>query len=205
MFIPNIKNDRKALFFPASIIHIFVLQMKRAAVILILGIFLFNLGGYFVAFKALEYQAKKEIKSRIKNGIPEKELIRIEIDEANSSELMWIKVNKEFIYLGEMYDIVRSEVENSGSVYYCIPDKQEKKLFAHIEDHIRQFISDNKPLKNKTTKELKNHVLKVYFTPVSIDFPFPDVSEFQFGLIKFSYQSVPENNSCPPPEKTFHS
>ncbi|MDQ3047741.1 MAG: hypothetical protein M3R27_09355 [Bacteroidota bacterium] len=179
--------------------------MKKAAVILLLGIFLFNLGGYFVAFKALEFQAKKEIKAQIKNGIPENEMIRIVINSSNSSELDWIKSDKEFRYKGEMYDIVRIEIKNSGTEYFCIQDKQEKILFANLEDHIRQHISDNKPLKNKTAKELKDHVLKVYSSEIKIALPLPGVSEFHYGFSKIRFQSVALSIFCPPPEKKFRT
>lgn len=125
--------------------------------------------GYFPVFVFQQNLAKKEIKQRLKQSVPEEELSIIIIDEHNSSEINWIDKN-EFTFDGKMYDIVRFEKGPDGKThYYCINDKQEKKLFANLEKHLQnnfegnsQKEKNNNPLKHLTKDYLPNSELGSY-------------------------------------------
>ena len=62
--------------------------MKKAAAIFLLGIFLFNTAGYFIAFKSVQYQIKKEIKAEIKKNINSDELTAIIIRRNKLTKLI---------------------------------------------------------------------------------------------------------------------
>lgn len=138
--------------------------MKKLAVIFLLSIFLFNTVGYYIAFKAVQYNVKREIKSEVKRGLGANELTMITINKNDLSTVEWLENGKEMRYNGELFDIVRS-AENSSSVnYYCINDKQEELLFANLDDHINRYIASDKPIKNNAAKKLVEHVVKLYFS-----------------------------------------
>ncbi|MES2593024.1 MAG: hypothetical protein V4608_14170 [Bacteroidota bacterium] len=138
--------------------------MKKISVLLLLVIFLFNTVGYFIAFKAVQYQVKKEIKSEIKQGLQLSEFTVITIDKDQLKQIDWVENGKEMYYKGELYDIVKSSENITSITFHCINDKQEKKLFAHLDEHINNHIASNKPLKNGTSKKLTDHIIKLYFS-----------------------------------------
>lgn len=174
--------------------------MKKAIALFLLSIFLFNTVGYFIAFKVFQYQIQKEIKAEIKQQLNPSDLTTIFIDKNHLEQIEWVKEGKEMYYKGELYDVVRS-TENSTSVtYHCINDKQEKSLFANLHEHINQYISGNKSLKNHTAKKLTNIAIKLYFsneTPFLFNAPTSTTRFFSQDLI---YTSICIEINSPPPE-----
>lgn len=174
--------------------------MKKIAAAFLLVIFLFNTAGYFIAFKAVRYQIKKEIQSEIKLGLKPSELTAITIDKGKLDKLDWLENGKEMYYKGELYDIVKSSENTTSITYYCIDDNQEESLFAHMDEHINMHIAANKPLKNENGKNLSNSVIKLYFTNAKL-ISFPVFSSnnlfFSFPLI---YNSVIIDVISPPPQ-----
>jgi len=75
--------------------------MKKAAAIFLLGIFLFNIAGYFIAFKLVQYQIKKEIKAEIKKNINSDELTAIIISKKQINKIDWLEEGKEMNYNGQ--------------------------------------------------------------------------------------------------------
>ena len=75
--------------------------MKKAAAIFLLGIFLFNTAGYFIAFKSVQYQIKKEIKAEIKKNINSDELTVIIISKKQINKIDWLEEGKEMNYNGK--------------------------------------------------------------------------------------------------------
>lgn len=75
---------------------------------------------------------KKEIKRAIKAGVPERELVVIEINPGNEHEVEWVE-DHEFRFRGSMYDVIRKVTCADAVKFYCIDDKQESALFANLE------------------------------------------------------------------------
>jgi hypothetical protein len=131
--------------------------LKRILSILLVIIVLINTVGVSVYFTTQQYFIKKEIKRKIKNAIPNNELIVI---TANEKDLDW-EDEKEFRYHENMYDIVRKTENKDGSTtYYCIDDKDEKTLFANVGK-----IMDEQ---NENESTLLKNILKCVWTISSI-------------------------------------
>lgn len=173
--------------------------MKKVAVFALLAIFLFNYVGYYVVFKTTQAIVKKEIKTKIKLGIPENELTAIEFKTSDLQNIYWVKENKEFYYNNKLFDIVKKEETSTGIKLYCIDDKQEHQLFAALDDHINQFISTNSQKSNAPSKKLNDHVVKIYF---STHYSYTHAIPFQrltFPSISSTFSSLfPEIKSPPP-------
>lgn len=104
-------------------------------------------------FKLQQLKIRREIKRQIKRGVSEDDLHVISIHPNNASDLNWQKEN-EFIYQGNMYDVVRKEVlEDATIVYHCINDKQEAQLFANLDEMVKKHMDTDSPA-NKTAKKL---------------------------------------------------
>lgn len=141
--------------------------MKKVLSILLLLIFLYNLTGYYVVFRVLQYRVRREIKYRIKQNISDDELVLISISITDDKCLTWTKPNKEFRYKEEMYDIVRQETKEDMILYYCVHDFKESKLFSDLDGHVQRHIADN-PKQRKKAENLLKKVTKDYFFQVLI-------------------------------------
>ncbi len=109
--------------------------VKKGIAILFLALYVFNLAGYYVVFKTLQYQVRSGVKTRIKESVPREELVLIALKQGREDGLQWLD-RKEFRYRGGMYDVVRSYSRNDTTFYSCVNDKQEEVLFAHLDLHV---------------------------------------------------------------------
>ncbi len=71
-------------------------------------------------------EIKNEVKHKITSALPD-EAFDVFIDPNNNSDIVWEEAGKEFFYKGEMYDVAKIK---NGNRYYCLNDKQEKKLMS---------------------------------------------------------------------------
>ena len=136
--------------------------MKKIFSILLCSIFLFNVLGYFVVFKLMQHNVRKEMKARIKRNLRDEEMEIIVIPNnkigTKESEFKYVKKN-EFIYKGNLYDIVRKKDDGKNTIFYCINDKQEEALFAGLNEHIMRNTDQNLPA-NNNSKILSKNIIK---------------------------------------------
>lgn len=110
--------------------------MKRIVACILLIVFAINLGGIYYIFKAKEYAIKKEIKTKIKQGVPKEELFTFIMNEHNEHEFEW-EHSKEFEYNGMMYDVVyRTTLEDGSIKLECVSDVQESTLFKQLDQYL---------------------------------------------------------------------
>ena len=84
-------------------------------------------------FLADQKAIQKEIKKRIKQGVPESELFEFDLNKISKDPgFSWVKSN-EFILGNEMFDIVHRK----GNLAFCINDKQEAQLFQYLDEMTR--------------------------------------------------------------------
>lgn len=122
--------------------------MRKATAILLLMVFLFEGGGYFVYFTLERAAAQREMAAFMKRLKSEDNLIRIEWNAGNAAEFNW-KHEREFRYHGVMYDVMRREQSDDGSiVLICHPDKRESAVYRSLE---------SKSKKNKPDGKLAEH------------------------------------------------
>ena len=50
------------------------------------------------------------------------------ISLSGNKEIYWEEKGKEFMFKGEMYDVVKTKTVNGKVMLYCINDKKEKAL-----------------------------------------------------------------------------
>jgi hypothetical protein len=98
--------------------------------VIILMLFLFNIGGYYLWFSIVKSNIQKEVRQEIRKGLSEKDLTLITVPVNDEKGICWIKPGKEFTYQGKMYDVVKSKISDNKRLYYCIDDIKEKKLIA---------------------------------------------------------------------------
>ena len=135
---------------------------KKIVAILLLIFFVYNYVGFFSLFLYNQYKVREEVKHKIKQQVPVKELVllKIPLKTANSH---FNKLHKtEFLYQGKMYDIVKSNVKNDTVFYYCINDTKEEELFKNLDKQIEDYINNNRTKnhnKVKIKKTINNYLL----------------------------------------------
>lgn len=98
--------------------------------------------GFVTYFEFSRHQIQKEVKTLIKKGVPEDELVHFEFSKKDYDQLKWFD-QKEFSYKGKMYDVVKSVQLNRNTVLIsCISDYQEKQLFKNLGDTVSKKLSD---------------------------------------------------------------
>jgi site-specific DNA-adenine methylase len=173
--------------------------MKKATAILLLAIILFNSTGYFVYFKIAQIEIKKEIKKEIKLHLQSEELTVIRFSNSDINTIHWIEKNKEFIYKDQMFDIVRRSSDSNETTFYCINDKQEKKLFQNLEEQVLKQIENNKNSKSDSSKKNVDNIIKTYFFEENTLTVFQRASSCFYSIIEKTYTSVDVLISSPPP------
>lgn len=173
--------------------------MKKAISIVLVSIFLFNSAGYYVFFKIAQIEIKKEIKKELKLSVNSQDLTVISFFNSEMEAIHWVEKNKEFIHNNQMYDIVRRSSTDNETTFYCINDKQEKKLFEHLEEQVLKQIENNKNSKSDSSKKNADNIVKTYFFEEPTSLIIQESSPYFYNHYNKSYTSVDVLISTPPP------
>ncbi|MGZ5242830.1 MAG: hypothetical protein ACXWEY_09150 [Bacteroidia bacterium] len=150
-------------------------------------------------FRILQLQARREIKTRIKNSVPSYELHAINATQ-NEAELHWHQEGKEFRLNGKMYDVVHVETKDGQTIYHCVDDVDEARLFAHLDDMVNENMDHDQSARGKTARNLLKHFSQVYITPQFI-FPVQIIANYQVTYIPHFENAlghIPEKLTPPP-------
>jgi hypothetical protein len=123
--------------------------MRKYISIIVLFIFLFNIGGYYLWFSVIQNGLQKEIEKEIGEGGNDGDFSLIIVPEKGETGIVWIKPDKEFSYKGEMYDVVKIQMHDQKKYYYCLNDSKEKELIANFNKTANH--------KKETEKKLKRN------------------------------------------------
>ncbi len=86
-----------------------------------------------------------EMKQRIKHGIAEEDRLVLKITpEIEANPEIFIRIHsREFRYLGEMYDVLKTENSGDTTFYTCIHDVKESGLFKNLDALVYQHLNDD--------------------------------------------------------------
>lgn len=172
----------------------------KIAALFLLSIFLFNTMGYFIAFKALQFQVKSSIIADIKKGIATEAQTIITVDKANAAKINWTENGQEMIYNGNRYDVISSNQTPNSITYFCINDKQEENLFSSFDEHISTHVIAAKSSATGKTKNLADDVVKIFFINYSL-FSFADeITTRHFLPVTNDFTSEILKTKTPPPQ-----
>jgi hypothetical protein len=133
------------------------LALRQILSFVLAFILLINSIGYYPLYKLKQWEIHTEMKSLMRNGLANESLQCISISEHNKHELDWEwqwETEQEFTYKNNRYDVVRKEVKDHVTSYFCIQDAQETKLFSKLEKEVEQQMDDEKTPLQSTTKKL---------------------------------------------------
>jgi hypothetical protein len=113
--------------------------LKRTVSILLLLIFLFNVGGYYVVFWGLRQHADLALSKRLDAGLyADEEIVELKIPVTLPYPLQqrgYERVYGKFEHNGEYYKLVKQKHAHDTLYVICIRDNQEKKLVKTMHDY----------------------------------------------------------------------
>jgi len=166
--------------------------MRKYIALLIVPVFLFNIGGYYLWFSVLQHNLQQEIGQEIREGIKDKDLTLITVPLNDEAGISWIKPNKEFRYKGEMYDVVKIQVQHQKKLYYCMNDSKEKQLLA-------DFNKTHNTKKDSEKKLKRSFTYNFYFQQVTSVKNFSAI-DIPFASIHILYKPGAIDIHSPPPK-----
>lgn len=117
---------------------------------MLLMVFLFNLGGYYLLFWALKAEANQELSIKLDEGdYSENETFEIKIPISLPYPLQtrgFERQSGQFTHKGEHYQLVKQKYENDTLTVVCMKDIQDKRL-AQVMDSFSEA-SGGQPLKS---------------------------------------------------------
>jgi hypothetical protein len=103
--------------------------MRKIFALTLLSVFLIE-NSYFLYFKLLQNNIRNEINIEIKKLSPKKNISIIVVSKRNEENINWIRKNKEFLYNGKLYDIIKIKKNTDNKIFYCINDSKENDLIS---------------------------------------------------------------------------
>lgn len=142
-------------------------MFRKLIFIFIAILLLFKIAGQYPIFKIRQTQIQQSIKNQIAQNIPNQFLDKITFDFQDITKVKWEKIDKEFWYQGNLYDVLRFEKTDKNITYYCIKDTKETKLVTDFKQEITNQTN------SKTQKE---NILSWDFAKKIVATDFPIVS-----------------------------
>lgn len=140
--------------------------MKRTVSILLLSVFLFNVGGYYIVFWGLREHADKALAKKLDAGLyTENETVELKIPVTLPYPLQqrgYERVEGRFEHNGEFYKLVKQKHAHDTLYVICIRDSQEKKLVKTMHDYAK--MTNDLPSSSKKALHFFGKFLKDFET-----------------------------------------
>lgn len=178
--------------------------MKRLVSILLLLVFLFNVGGYYLVFLGLHHRSDQMLSKRIEsNRYDETETIELKIPVTLPYPLQEIgfeRVDGKFEHKGIFYKLIKQKLQNDTIYIVCIRDLETRKIAKTLNDYVAK--TNDIPVNSKNTLHLFGKFLKD-FEATQVNFFQHNtgwVSKIRFSNPTFNLHSADLTLQGPPPK-----
>ena len=138
-------------------------------------------------------EQKEIIKEKILNKLDDSELQVISLSD--NKEIYWEEKGEEFLFRGEMYDVVKTKTVNGKVMLYCINDKKEKALVDNYNQVTKHNSSADK--KGKYTIDHSFNLFVYQDENNGEHFAIRDLNKF-YSIVPHLTQGIDDNTSPPP-------
>jgi hypothetical protein len=144
--------------------------LKRLTAIFFLLIFLFNTGGYYLAFWAIKQHAKENLLERLNASQYSKEesvVFTIPFSLPYPvSDGSYERVHGDFEYGGEYYKLVKQKLVNDTLFIVCVKDKETKHIEETLSDYSKS--ANNLPIGAKQAFNFLSKLFKDFHSETEI-------------------------------------
>jgi hypothetical protein len=141
---------------------------------LILIVFLFNVGGYYVFFSILKLQTEKELTNRLDTdeyGADEIVLLKIPVTLPYPIQTQGFeRVDGSFQHEGQFYKLVKHKLQNDTLYIVCIRDHATRELVQTMDDYVE--LTQSFPATNQKTWNFLSKLIKDFYSAESIPLPY---------------------------------
>ena len=138
--------------------------LKKAFAIILLFVFLFNVGGYYIVFWGISFGLDQRMNSRLDaNQYDESETVELKIPmtlpypiQSNEFE----RVDGKFEHKGEFFKLVKHKLQNDTLYVVCIRDHDTRSLVSTLDTYVKNTLgltSTNKKALNFLSKLIKDY------------------------------------------------
>lgn len=182
--------------------------MKRLTAIFFLLIFLFNTGGYYLAFWAIKQHAKENLLERLNASQYSKEesvVFTIPFSLPYPvSDGSYERVHGDFEYAGEYYKLVKQKLVNDTLFIVCVKDKETKHIEETLSDYARS--ANNLPIGAKQAFNFLSKLFKDFHSETKITIaPIDSVALNNIVTTSSSPVAQPDHSIDTPPPEAFMS
>lgn len=178
--------------------------MKRIVSILLLTVFLFNVGGYYLVFWGLRHHANIELKARLDADLYHQEdLIELKLPLSLPypvEQQEYERANGKFEHKGEYYKLVKQKFQNDTLYVLCIKDHEEKQLVKTMTDYVE--VTSDLPASSKNELHVFGKLLKDFESanPEKLIHQDGWLQEIAFVIVSPSTLTRSSNIQSPPPK-----
>ncbi len=180
------------------------LPLKRLVSILLLSVFLFNVGGYYLLFIGLHHRSDTLLSKKIEaEQFQKDELIELKVPITLPYPLQennFQKADGRFEHEGTFYKLVKQKFDNDTLYIVCIRDVATKQLTSTLKDYVAK--TNDLPVNSKNTLNLFGKFLKD-FQKTDEDFTQSQNGwelQIVFANPTFTLRSASHHQESPPPE-----
>ena len=137
--------------------------LKKTLTLQLLAVLLLTQVGYYFFYMQQQNKIKEEVKQKIFSNLSNDLFF---IVDANSKNIVWEELEKEFSIDGKMYDVVKTKIINNKKYFYCLNDTKEDNL---LSEYAKQINSQTENSQHK-----KNGKLNLKFQTIA----FENITEF---------------------------
>jgi len=143
--------------------------VKKVLAILLLVVFLFNVGGYYIFFWGLDYSAKTTLTQRLDSGnYSELETFEFKIPlnipyPIQSQSRGFDRAHGAFEHNGEFYELVKQKFENDTLYVVCVKNEKKHHLAQAFKKYAR--ISTDAEGSSQAGNDLVSKLVKDFNTP----------------------------------------
>jgi hypothetical protein len=157
--------------------------------------------GSFLVHRVQIGRVRREVKRRLEKDVPMDELTLFSFAKNQLSQIRWVKPNREFSYLGEMYDVVQADTVGDSIHYRCWWDNEETKLNKKLAQLVDTAL-DNNPTTENNQKQYQSFCKSLFRSRLPSFSIVLDMNTVLYDEIKSHYDDIPSAPISPPPEVT---
>lgn len=146
--------------------------MKKVLSILLLVVFLFNVGGYYIVFWGLRFQKDKQLSSRLDANLYDPgETIELKIPitlpyPVQSEEFQ--RVDGRFERDGQFYKLVKHKLQDDTLHIICIRDHATRHLVDAMSDYVQLTQALGGTDTNQKALHYLSKLIKVYYYQIPL-------------------------------------
>jgi hypothetical protein len=119
--------------------------VKKVAAVLLLFLLVAPFWIVFFSLHAKKEMVRREVKHRLMDSEPEEAFVHMAFTTKEAESLLRWEHSREFEYLGEMYDVVRTKTRNDSVFYTLWWDHEETDLNQKLAALTKSLQGDSAP------------------------------------------------------------